>query len=148
VFVDSSGIKAILRLTETACPHGIVLRLPRDDVLRVLDILSVEGARGIRVERRPSGDPSWEGPERSASRNIPSSTARSVRSSSQPISSSAKACVIGVPKYEPIASARALVRDTSFGATLEAAPPPSALYGVQDQDRHNLVVPANGDPSL
>jgi hypothetical protein len=28
VFVDSSGIKAILRLTETACPHGIVLRLP------------------------------------------------------------------------------------------------------------------------
>jgi anti-anti-sigma regulatory factor len=42
VFVDSSGIKAILRLTETACPHGIVLRLPRDDVLRVLDILNVE----------------------------------------------------------------------------------------------------------
>lgn len=26
VFVDSSGIKTILRLTETACPHGIVLR--------------------------------------------------------------------------------------------------------------------------
>jgi anti-anti-sigma factor len=58
VFVDSSGLKAILRLTETACPHGIVLRWPRDNVLRVLDILNVEGVRGIRVERRPSGGPS------------------------------------------------------------------------------------------
>ena len=81
-FVDSSGIKAILRLAETVCPHGIVLRWPRDNVLRVLDILNVEGVRGIRVERRPSGGPSYEGPERSASRNIPTSTARSVRSSS------------------------------------------------------------------
>jgi hypothetical protein len=37
---------------------------------------------------------------------MPTSTARSVRSSSQSISSSAKARVLGFPQCEPIASAR------------------------------------------
>jgi len=53
-FVDTAGIKAILRLAKTACQHGIVLRWPRDNVLRVLEILGVEQVRGIRVERRES----------------------------------------------------------------------------------------------
>jgi hypothetical protein len=43
---------------------------------------------------------------RLASRSIPTSTARSVRSSSQSIRSSAKVRVLGLPQYEPIASAR------------------------------------------
>jgi anti-anti-sigma factor len=48
-------------------------------------------ARGMGVRRRES----VLGPERSASRSIPTSTARSVRSSSQSIRSSAKARLSG-----------------------------------------------------
>lgn len=51
-FLDSSGAKAILRLAADACPHGLVLLHPRDNVQRVLDILALEKARGISVERR------------------------------------------------------------------------------------------------
>jgi anti-anti-sigma factor len=52
VFVDSSGVKAILRLAEAECPHGLILFHPRDNVQRILDILAVEKIRGIGVERR------------------------------------------------------------------------------------------------
>lgn len=51
-FVDSAGLRAIVRLSEDACPYGIVLRSPRDNVLRVLDMLRIENIAGIRVERR------------------------------------------------------------------------------------------------
>jgi anti-anti-sigma factor len=51
-FVDTSGISTILRLVETTCPHGLVLRWPRDNVLRVLDNLGIEQIQGVRVERR------------------------------------------------------------------------------------------------
>ena len=51
-FIDTSGINAILRLTETICPHGVVLRSPRNNVQRALEILGVEQIRGVRVERR------------------------------------------------------------------------------------------------
>jgi anti-anti-sigma factor len=51
-FVDSSGVRAILRLAETACPNGVVLRWPRNNVLRTLEILAVERVPGIRIQRR------------------------------------------------------------------------------------------------
>ena len=51
-FIDSAGLRAIMRLSEDVCPHGIVLRSPRDNVLRVLEMLSIENIAGIRVERR------------------------------------------------------------------------------------------------
>jgi anti-anti-sigma factor len=50
-FMDSSGVKAIVRLTETACPHGIILRHPRNNVLRALELIGVERIAGIRIER-------------------------------------------------------------------------------------------------
>jgi len=49
-FLDSHGIKAIVRLAESACPHGLVLRSPRDNVRRVFDIVKIEDIAGIRVE--------------------------------------------------------------------------------------------------
>ena len=51
-FIDSAGLRAIVRLSEEVCPYGIVLRAPRDNVLRVLEMLSIERVAGIRVERR------------------------------------------------------------------------------------------------
>jgi anti-anti-sigma factor len=51
-FVDSAGLRAIVRLSEDACPYGIVLRSPRDNVLRVLEMLGIERIPSIRVERR------------------------------------------------------------------------------------------------
>jgi anti-anti-sigma factor len=51
-FMDSSGIKAIVRLAETACPHGILLKWPRDNVLRALELMEIERITGIRIERR------------------------------------------------------------------------------------------------
>ena len=51
-FIDSAGLRAIVRLSEDVCPYGIVLRSPRDNVLRVLEMLNIERIRSIRVERR------------------------------------------------------------------------------------------------
>ena len=51
-YLDSSGIKAIIRLCEYSCPHGLILRWPRANVQRVLDIVAIEKVVGIRVERR------------------------------------------------------------------------------------------------
>jgi hypothetical protein len=49
---------------------------------------------------------SWDGPKRSASLSVPTNTARSVRPSSQSISSSAKVRVFGCPQNSPIRSVR------------------------------------------
>jgi anti-anti-sigma factor len=49
-YLDSQGIKAIVRLAESVCPRGLVLRSPRDNVRRVLDIVKIEDIAGIRVE--------------------------------------------------------------------------------------------------
>jgi anti-anti-sigma factor len=57
-FVDSSGVRAILRLAETACPNGVVLRWPRNNVLRTLEMLAVERVPGIRIQRRSDEAPS------------------------------------------------------------------------------------------
>jgi anti-anti-sigma factor len=51
-FVDTSGVRAILRLAESACPNGLVLRWPPNNVLRTLEILVVERVPGIRIQRR------------------------------------------------------------------------------------------------
>lgn len=51
-FVDSAGLRAIVRLSEDVCPYGLVLRSPKDNVLRVIEMLRLEHIAGIRVERR------------------------------------------------------------------------------------------------
>ena len=51
-FLDSSGVKAILRVSEEACPHGLILFHPGDNIQRLLDILAAEKIVGISVERR------------------------------------------------------------------------------------------------
>ena len=51
-FLDSAGLKVIVQVADVACPQGLVLRWPRDNVLRVLEVLRVEDIAGIRVERR------------------------------------------------------------------------------------------------
>lgn len=53
-FLDSHGIKAIVRLAQSACPHGLVLRSPRENVQRALHAVKIEDIPGIRVEG-PSG---------------------------------------------------------------------------------------------
>lgn len=50
--IDSGGLKAIMRLAVEACPLGVVIQAPRDNVLRVLDIVEIEQFAGIRVERQ------------------------------------------------------------------------------------------------
>jgi len=50
VFLDSTGIRALLELARLSAPKGVVLRHPRpnvDAVLRIVDIDSM----GIRVQR-------------------------------------------------------------------------------------------------
>jgi anti-anti-sigma factor len=51
-FIDSAGLRAVVRLSEDACPYGVVLRSPQHNVLRVIEMLSIEKIAGIRVERR------------------------------------------------------------------------------------------------
>lgn len=51
VFIDSAGLRAIVRLSEDVCPFGLVLRSPRDNVLWVLEMLGIDKIAGIRVER-------------------------------------------------------------------------------------------------
>lgn len=49
-FIDSTGIRALLRLAELTGPKGVVLRHPRPNVEAVLEIVNIESL-GIRVER-------------------------------------------------------------------------------------------------
>jgi anti-anti-sigma factor len=51
-FLDSAGVRAILRLAGLSCPNGLVLHLPRENVQRVLDMQKIEEVPGIRVKRR------------------------------------------------------------------------------------------------
>ena len=51
-FVDSSGVRSIVRLAESACPHGLILLHPRENVQRILDILAIEQIQGVSVRRR------------------------------------------------------------------------------------------------
>jgi anti-anti-sigma factor len=48
-FLDSSGIRAFLRLA-ARLEDGIVLQHPQPGVARVLEIVRLEGAPGIRVQ--------------------------------------------------------------------------------------------------
>jgi anti-anti-sigma factor len=50
-FVDATGLRAIVRLAEEACPFGVVILSPRDNLLKVIDIVDAEQFAGIRVER-------------------------------------------------------------------------------------------------
>jgi anti-anti-sigma factor len=49
-FIDSMGIRALLQLARLAAPKGVVLRRPRANVERVLEIVDIESL-GISVER-------------------------------------------------------------------------------------------------
>jgi anti-sigma B factor antagonist len=48
-FVDSTGIRAFIRLAKQTSPRPVVLRNPQPHVARVLDIVRIEHV-GIRVE--------------------------------------------------------------------------------------------------
>ena len=48
-FLDSTGIRAILVLAGQVS-GGVVIRRPRPPVRRVLDLVRVDGHRGIRIE--------------------------------------------------------------------------------------------------
>jgi anti-anti-sigma regulatory factor len=49
-FIDATGTRALLELAELTAPRGVVLRHPRTNVDRVLEIVRIE-ALGIRVQR-------------------------------------------------------------------------------------------------
>jgi anti-anti-sigma factor len=48
-FVDSTGIRAFIRLANGSAPRGVVLRNPRAHVAHVLELVRIEGF-GIRLE--------------------------------------------------------------------------------------------------
>jgi anti-anti-sigma factor len=48
-FVDSTGIRAFIRLAKQSAPRRVVLRNPQRNVERVLEIVTIEGF-GIRLE--------------------------------------------------------------------------------------------------
>ena len=48
-FLDSTGIRALLELTER-CGRGITLRAPSDNVRKVLDLTGIVGRAGIRLD--------------------------------------------------------------------------------------------------
>jgi anti-sigma B factor antagonist len=49
-FLDSTGIRALLKLARLTAPKGVVLRRPRPNVAAVLEIVDIESL-GICVER-------------------------------------------------------------------------------------------------
>jgi anti-anti-sigma factor len=55
-FMDSSGIRAILKLADKVDEKGVVLRNPKQNVRAVIRIAGLEGRLGIRVEP-PEGEP-------------------------------------------------------------------------------------------
>jgi len=48
-FMDSTGVNAIVRLAEGRGGHGVVLRDPRRNVAKLLDLVGIGGRAGIRV---------------------------------------------------------------------------------------------------
>jgi len=51
-FVDSTGIRAFLRIADRITPRCLVLRTPKPHVANVLDIVGIQ-AFGIRMEQAP-----------------------------------------------------------------------------------------------
>jgi hypothetical protein len=51
-FLDSSGIRAILRFADFVCPKGVFLRNPSESVRTVLGMAGVEGLIGVTVGRQ------------------------------------------------------------------------------------------------
>lgn len=49
-FIDSTGICAFVTIANEASPRGVVLRSPRPPVRKVIDLMRVEGAAGVRVD--------------------------------------------------------------------------------------------------
>jgi anti-sigma B factor antagonist len=50
VFLDSSGIRAILTMAQDIGTNGVLLRNPQPNVRRVIELIGIEGRSGIRVE--------------------------------------------------------------------------------------------------
>lgn len=48
-FIDSMGIRSLVLFASMA-EHGVVLRYPKDPVLRVLDLLEIDSLPGIRIQ--------------------------------------------------------------------------------------------------
>ena len=48
-FLDSSGIRAILRFSNIVAERVVVLRSPRENVRQVLSIVGVDGQCGVHV---------------------------------------------------------------------------------------------------
>jgi anti-anti-sigma factor len=55
-FVDSTGIRAFIRLAKRSAPQPLVLRDPKPNVERVLEIVGIERF-GIRLESVAGGGP-------------------------------------------------------------------------------------------
>jgi anti-sigma B factor antagonist len=51
-FLDSSGIRALLRFADFVCPKGVLLRNPSENVGTVLAITGVDGLTGVTVGRQ------------------------------------------------------------------------------------------------
>jgi anti-anti-sigma factor len=51
-FLDSSGIRAILRFGSFVCPKGLVLRNPSEGVGTVLAIAGIDGLPGVMIDRQ------------------------------------------------------------------------------------------------
>jgi anti-anti-sigma factor len=51
-FLDSSGIRAILRFADFVCAKGLFLRDPSESVETVLTITGVDGLTGVTVGRQ------------------------------------------------------------------------------------------------
>jgi anti-sigma B factor antagonist len=52
-FMDSTGVNAILSLAREVGDRSVVLRHPSRTVLKVLDIVRIDGHENVRVERAP-----------------------------------------------------------------------------------------------
>jgi anti-anti-sigma factor len=48
-FIDSTGVRCLLRLARSVEPSRVVLRRPSAAVARLLDIVRIEGTLGIHV---------------------------------------------------------------------------------------------------
>jgi len=51
-FIDSTGIRAVIRVADRCSPTALVLRSPRPNVLKVFDITGLEAAaENVTIER-------------------------------------------------------------------------------------------------
>jgi anti-sigma B factor antagonist len=54
-FIDSSGIRALIRFAHEVGDRGLVLRHPRPNVEKVLRLVDVDGRDSIRIDPAPPG---------------------------------------------------------------------------------------------